>query len=283
MTRYGASAGVDPSAPVCPRHPDRVSYVRCQNCGRPVCPECQRPADVGVWCVDCVARAQQHRPRWLTIFGAELTDRKPVVTYALIGVCVGVYLLQMLPGSLVTRDLVYAPVLTGYQPWRMLTAGFLHSPSSVFHILMNMWALWILGQALEPILGRVRFLALYLLSLFGGSVAVLAFARFTGDGWQTPVLGASGAIFGLFGVLLVVQHVTKGSMTQILVVLALNAAIGFTVPNIAWQAHVGGFLVGVIGAFLLVRAPQRRRTLVQTGALAALGGALVLVTALQVV
>lgn len=282
MTQYGAAAGAGDPAPVCPRHPDRVSYVRCQNCGRPVCPECQRPADVGVWCVDCVAEVARHRPRWLTIFGAELTERKPVVTYTLIGLCVAVYVLQILPGSTVTQTLFYWPAVTAFEPWRMITASFLHSPNAFFHILANMWALWVLGQALEPILGRVRFLALYLLSALGGSVSVLVLADPAGLSWRTPVLGASGAIFGLFGVLLVVQRVTRGPLTQIVALLAINAAIGFVVPGISWEAHLGGFVTGLAGALLLVRAPARHRGPVQAVALSALFAVLVVVSAVQV-
>ena len=160
--------------PVCPRHPDRVSYVRCQRCGRPACPDCQLPAAVGVHCVDCVREANRSAPQARTAFGAPLSEARPVVTYTLIALSVVSFLLQMTLGT--GRDnpwtsaLIFAPFLGETEPWRMLTTAFLHSTGMLLHIGFNMYALWIVGQALEPALGRWRFISLYLLSALGGSV-----------------------------------------------------------------------------------------------------------------
>ncbi len=100
---------VSPEVPVCPRHPDRVSYVRCQRCGRPVCPECQRPAAVGVHCVDCVREASRTAPQARTAFGAPLRRGAPVVTYTLIGLNVLAYLLEQALGRRWTTSLALVP------------------------------------------------------------------------------------------------------------------------------------------------------------------------------
>jgi membrane associated rhomboid family serine protease len=262
-------------APVCPRHPDRISYVRCQRCGRPACSECQRPAPVGVQCVDCVAEASRSAPAYRTSYGAKVrAGGKPVVTITLIALCALAFLLQFLPGLSVETAFWYAPVYTEFQPWRMLTAAFLHSQSFLLHILFNMYALWILGNALEPLLGRFRFLALYLISALGGSVGVLLLAPL-----GVPVVGASGAIFGLFGALFVVQRQRGGDVRQIVVLIAINAALGFFVAGIAWQAHLGGLVAGALAAAVLAYIPARvRHGLAQWGGLAAVTLLLALVT-----
>lgn len=274
---YGIpTAGTPTDVPVCPRHPDRVSYVRCQRCGRPACPECQRSAAVGIQCIDCVHEAARSSPVQRTRFGGAVRSGKPMATYVIIALCAAVYLLEWVPGLNVAESLWYAPVYTEFQPWRMVTAAFLHSQNFLPHILFNMYALWILGNALEPALGRVRFLALYAVSAFAGSVGVLLLAPI-----DVPVVGASGAIFGLFGALFVVQRQRGGDVRQIVVLIVINAALGFVVPGIAWQAHLAGLVAGGLGAAVLAYAPKGpRRNLVQWGGLALL---LVILIALTVV
>src|ERR1019366_3439853 len=240
------------SEPVCPRHPDRASYVRCQRCGRPTCPECQRPAAVGIQCVDCVREGQKSMRMPRTQFGAKVTSgERPVVTLAIIAICVVVWLLQEVSPQ-VTNAFQFSPYLGATQPWRFLTAAFAHAPGQVLHILFNMYALWVVGPYLEPMLGRVRFAALYLVSAFGGSVGYLILAEppvtvsgLTNNSWVTPMVGASGAVFGLFGALIVLNRHLGRSSGAIYGVLAINAVLGFVVPGIAWQAHLGGLLTGV--------------------------------------
>ncbi len=280
---YGVSAGrPSQEAPACPRHLDRVSYVRCQRCGRPACPECQRQAPVGIQCVDCIAEQARNAPKTTTAFGGAVTSGRPVVTVAVIGACVLLFLLQMaVPG--LTSALQYAPLYTfGFagtieaEPWRMFTAAFLHSTGFLLHIAFNMYALWILGQSLEPALGRVRFLALYLLSALGGSVGVLLLS----NPFQA-VVGASGAVFGLFGALFVIQQRRGGDVRQILILIVANGVLGFVVPGIAWQAHLGGLLTGAAVAAVLAYAPRgNRRSLLQWGGIAAVAAVLVLLTIL---
>ncbi len=239
--------------PVCPRHPDRVSYVRCQRCHRPACPECQRPAAVGIQCVDCVREGQRSTRQGTTVFGGGVTDGRPLVTQVIIGICVVVYLGQLfIPG--LTRSIEFVPYLGDTEPWRFLTSAFAHSPGFIFHILFNMYALWIMGSYLEPLMGRARFVASYLVTALGGSVGylLLAFPRTAtqvaqqGYGpWTTGVVGASGAVFGLFGAFLLLQRRLGRSSAGMFVTLAINAVLGFMIPNIAWQGHLGGFITGL--------------------------------------
>lgn len=254
----GAVAGI----PVCPRHPDRESYVRCQRCERPVCPECQRPAAVGVQCIDCVKEQGRTVRSARTVFGGRVTDRPARVTHGIIALCVGVYLLQVTLGSVFTGQFEYAPYLTIAEPWRMLTAAFLHSPSFVLHILANMYALWIVGPYLERLLGPVRFAALYLLSALGGSVGFFVLAD-AGSAWSwaRATVGASGAIFGLFATLLLVNRRLGRDSAGIVGVIVINGVLGF-MPNlnIAWQAHLGGLVTGGLVAAVLVYSPHQGRS-----------------------
>ena len=271
---YGQAGEQQP--PVCPRHPDRVSYVRCQRCGRPTCPECQRPAAVGVQCVDCVSQAQAAAPRQRTVFGGRVRQGRPVITLGVIGLCVAAYvLLSAVPEW--RSYLVFAPFAGEPEPWRFVSAAFLHG--GFLHLALNMYALWIVGSVLEPALGRWRFVALYLLSAVGGSVAVLLFAAPSDLSWITPVVGASGAVFGLFGAIAMVLRRLGRDATQIVILVVINGVLGFMIPNIAWQAHLGGLVTGLVLAAAYVYAPKERRTSVAVFATAALA---VLVVALAV-
>ncbi|WP_251152966.1 rhomboid family intramembrane serine protease [Cellulosimicrobium sp. Marseille-Q4280] len=261
---------------MCPRHPDRVSYVRCQRCGRPTCPECQRPAAVGIQCVDCVREASRNAPEQRTVLGGKVRGGPPVVTFTIIGLCVVSWILQLVTGGEWTRMLAFAPVVGEQDPYRFLTAAFLHSTSPV-HILFNMYALWITGPFLEQMLGRWRFTALYLLSALGGSVGYLVLAGGpTEQAWYTAVVGASGAVFGLFGAILLVLRRTGRNAMQIVVLIGINFAIGLFFPGIAWQAHLGGLVVGVLLGLAYAYAPRAQRTLVSVGATAVVTLALIL-------
>jgi membrane associated rhomboid family serine protease len=135
----------------------------------------------------------------------------------------------------------------------------------MLHILFNMYALWVLGSYLEPMLGRLRFAALYLICAIGGSVGYLWLTSpqvdpVAGVYYWVPVVGASGAVFGLFGALLVLNRHLGRSSGPIVGVIVINAVIGFVVPGIAWQAHLGGFLTGLaLAGVITATAPQGRR------------------------
>ncbi len=275
---YGIPAGPPANdVPVCPRHTDRISYVRCQRCGRPVCPECQRTASVGVQCVDCIKESSKNAPTHKTVYGGAVRQGKPVVTYTLIGLCVGLFVLQfVLPG--LVRDFGYSPLFTLSNPWTMLTSAFLHSTDFFLHIAFNMYILWLIGQSLEPLLGRGRFLSLYLISAFGGSIGVLLLSPL-----NTLVIGASGAVFGLFGALFVVQRQRGGDVRQLVILIAINAVLGFVVSGIAWQAHLGGLVAGALAAAVLAYAPRgKKRTSIQTAGLVGVVALLLILGALRV-
>ena len=274
---YGVpSAGPSAQVPVCPRHPDRPSYVRCQRCGRPACPDCQRAAAVGFQCVDCVNETRRTTPEVRTVYGGAVVSGKPRVTFGIIAVCVVVYVLQwIVPADAVFRSFAFASVYAdprfgAFEPWRLLTSAFLHSQGFILHIALNMYMLWIFGQALEPLLGRLRFLAVYIVSAIGGSVGYLALTPVLPPGGSVGVVGASGAIFGLFGAMLVVQRHRGGDTRQLWVLIAINGVIGFLVPQIAWQAHLGGLVTGALCAAVLAYTPRgRRQGLIQAAGLVA--------------
>lgn len=259
---------------VCYRHPARQSFVLCQRCTRTICGPCQTPAAVGVVCPECLREERKSAPPRMRI---RLGSGRATATIVLLVSLVAIYAGQILSGGSLTQLLVYWPPLTFVEPWRMLTSVFAHSDSSVFHILFNGYSLYVLGTLVERLIGPARFVALFLLSGLGGSVAVLWLSP------QSAVLGASGAIFGLFGALFVIQRSFGGANTQLLVVLGLNLVLGFVVPGISWQAHIGGLLVGALVAWVLVKtrdaAGQSRQTLL----LALVAGGLVAATALRLI
>ena len=178
------------------------------------------------------------------------------ITSALLIVNVLIWLGQISPlGYLFTNQFFFAPLLATVEPWRMLTAGFVHDWSGPMHILFNSYAIWLFGRALEPMLGPLRFLVLYLTSIFGGSVAVL---------WlsdpQIPVVGASGALFGLMAAYFVVIRTLGGNATQLFILIAINFALGFIVSGISWQGHLGGMVTGLViaGIYASTRRPNQK-------------------------
>lgn len=258
MSQYPAEAASADAPPVCPRHPDRVSYIRCQRCERPVCPDCQRPGAVGVHCVDCVRTAQASRRRVRTVLGGSMVA-DALLTKLLIGACVLTFLAQQVLPS-VTSALLFSPVVALSEPWRFLSTAFLHS--GLMHLAFNMWALWVTGTTLEPLLGRWRFAALYVLSALGGSVMVYVLASPSGDSWLTGTVGASGAVFGLFAALFVIQRRFGRDTSAILGLLGINLVISFTGASISWQGHLGGLLTGAALSALFAWAPRERRRVV---------------------
>lgn len=208
-----------------------------------------------------------------TVFGGAVTDGRPLATMTIAGLCVLVYLGQRaVPG--LTGQLAFAPFLGVSQPWRFLTAAFVHSPTMLLHIVFNMYALWLMGQYLEPLLGRARFVATYLISALGGSVGYLLLAApltltqiAAGQrgNWLTSTVGASGAVFGLFGAFAVLNRHLGRSSAGIGVTIVANGVLGFVIPGIAWQAHLGGLLTGAACALVIARTGRRRSALTTAG------------------
>jgi membrane associated rhomboid family serine protease len=229
-----------------------------------------------------------------TIFGGRAITGPPLVTQSMIAICVGLFALQWFGGGQVTSELSFYPPQALSQPYRFLTSAFLHSPSFIFHILMNMYALWILGPYLENLLGRARFAALYLLSAVGGSVGYFVLASPSlepGGGWDTEVVGASGAIFGLFSALVIVNRRLGRDISGVVGVIVVNAVLGFLPAlgltgglRIAWQGHLGGLLTGVLVAAVLAapKAGVSRRPELQWAGLAGIAVLLAVLVAVKV-
>lgn len=238
-----------------------------------MCPECQNPAPVGVLCPKCAGSASAARRRGgAGAFFRSSGSSRPVVTYVLIATNVFIYLLQLIPGLNVTAALLYSPyyslgeyaaVGAPYEPWRMITATFAHSPTSFLHILFNMFTLWMFGQVLESMLGRARFITLYLIAGVAGSLGVLYFDLALGLEFSS-VVGASGAVFGLMGAYLVILRHLGSNSAGLLVLVAINVVIGFLPgSNLSWQAHLGGLIGGVIVGFIYTRTRSREKLRLQ--------------------
>jgi membrane associated rhomboid family serine protease len=174
------------------------------------------------------------------------------VTLGLVLLNLAIWVLQIIPGSNLTNQLAFVPLSVYTEPWRMITAGFAHSESNPLHVLLNMYSLYIFGSLLEPMLGRLRFLAIWLVSIFGGSVAVMYLN--TPDTW---VLGASSGVFGLMAAYFVVLRAIGQSSQSMMGLIAINLVFGFLMPGVSWQAHLGGLLAG--GALTAVYAQARNK------------------------
>ncbi len=230
---------------VCVRHPDRETGVRCARCDRPACPACLREASVGYQCVDCIGRGARSQPRTRAIPWAQPPGRSVVVP-TLIAINVAVFVVTVVQAASLSNN-AYAPLFRQWalEPeavangawWRLLTAGFLHI--GPLHLAFNMIALWVLGRDLEQVLGRIRFVVVYLVSLLGGSLIVFLFAN-----PESNTAGASGAVFGLMGGLAVVLIRLRLSPRPALTIIALNVIISFVVPNVSILGHLGGLAFG---------------------------------------
>lgn len=247
-------------APSCYRHPDRVTFVSCNRCGRPVCPECMRSASVGQQCVDCVQQAAQTIVAPQQVRTSRRTGPLPVVSYALIAVNVAVFLIQMLSPSVQQQLSLWPVAVAGHgEYYRLITSAFVHY--GLLHIMFNMYALYVLGPDLEQHLGRGRFAALYGLSALGGSVLVYLFSPL-----NAATAGASGAIFGLFAATLVASRRLNLDVRWLVGLIVVNLAMTFLVPGISWQGHVGGLVTGGLLTAAYVYAPSPRRRLIGVGA-----------------
>lgn len=174
------------------------------------------------------------------------------VTLGLVLLNLAIWVLQILPASNLTNQLAFVPLAVYTEPWRMITAGFAHSESNPLHVLLNMYSLYVFGSLLEPMLGRLRFLVIWLISIFGGSVAVMFLN--TPDTW---VIGASSGVFGLMAAYFVVLRAIGQSSQGMMGLIAINLVFGFLMPGVSWQAHLGGLLAG--GALTAVYAQTRNK------------------------
>jgi membrane associated rhomboid family serine protease len=252
------------AGPVCVRHPGRETGVRCTRCDRPACPACLREASIGYQCVDCVAedarsRLPRSQPRSSTVAWAPPAGPSLVIP-VLIAINVAVFVFTVVQAGSLSNN-ADAPLFGQWalQPaavargawWQLFTSGFLHI--GPLHLAFNMIALWVIGRDLEGVLGPVRFLVVYLVSLLGGSLVVYLFAN-----PMTNTAGASGAVFGLMGGLAVVLMRLRLSPRPALTIIVLNVIISFAVPNISILGHLGGLAFGAAVTAAMVYAPKRR-------------------------
>ncbi len=241
----------DQAPPVCPRHPDRVSYVRCQRCNRPACPQCQAAAPVGVLCVDCVREAEKSagaaRAR------AAARSGNGTVTMTIIAMNVAFYLYGSATGMLAWQNhFGLVPALGLHEPWRWVTSGFVHL--GLLHIGINMLMLYQFGRQLEAVLGWKRFVALYVISLLGGSVGIMLLA---------PAIslhaGASGAIFGLFAAYGVLLYSRRLPWQSLAATAGIWLVAGFYLPGSSLEGHVGGAVAGAATMAVILALEKAKR------------------------
>lgn len=297
------------AVPTCYRHPGREAYIRCQRCGKVICPDCMRDSAVGFQCPDCVKEGARSTRSGRTAYGGLRPSNAGITSMVIIGLNVLVWLMVVTSGGrgsklvdklalipfgqcgslrssggyypgvpseadctqLIRGDGVWHPGVADGAYWQVLTSAFTHV--EFWHIGFNMLALWVLGPQLELAIGRARFIALYLVSALAGSALVL---------WAGPTdtstLGASGATFGLMGALLVLAYKVRGNVQQILMWIGINAVLTLTISGISWQGHLGGFLGGLATGAVIVYAPRKNRTQLQIAGVSVI--AIVVLTAI---
>jgi len=252
----------------CYNHPDRATGASCTRCGKPICPDCMIQAPVGHHCPDCVREANKGRPaavQWRPGGGGTMSRLTPIVKW-LIGINVAIFVLSNARPSIEARYAEWPRQIAAGQYERLITAAFLHA--NLLHIFFNMFALAIFGPAIEQALGRWRFVALYGVAALGGSVGSYLFSSPDSLG-----VGASGAIFGLFGAYFVIARRRRLDTREITGLIIVNLVIGFVIPLIDWRAHVGGLITGGLVALVYMgteRLPESQRRVVEVAGLIAL-------------
>ena len=248
----------------CYRHPDRETGLACSECGRPICADCATFAPVGIRCPDHagVRRGPTTRikpPPVRRAQGIALATGDAPITKALIGINLVIYLITVVQGgginspggALLSRFILvgsnihgrffvpYGDLAHDHQWYRLVTAMFLHA--SILHIGFNMYALWVIGTPVEQYLGTARYLGLYFVSGLAGAAGALLQSPYT------PVLGASGAIFGILGAMMVLEWQVTGRLAgQAAGLVAINLGLSFVIPNVSWGGHVGGLIGGIL-------------------------------------
>lgn len=256
----------------CYRHPSRETGVSCSNCGRPICPDCMTTTPVGMRCPECSKqRTKVMRMRDMATV--------PRLTYALIAINVVVFLtegsftLTGQPSGKIYEEGALFGSIRGFptlgvahgQWWRIVTSGFMHE--DLLHIGFNMYVLYILGQMLEPALGRLKFGTIYAVSLLTGSFGALLVTP------HSPTVGASGAIFGLMGAAAVEMRARQIPVMQSRIggLILLNLIISFTLPGVSWGGHIGGLIGGAVAALVIQFGARYRPQALAFAGCAAIG------------
>jgi membrane associated rhomboid family serine protease len=258
----------------CYRHPSRETGVSCSNCGRPICPDCMTTTSVGMRCPEC---SRERTP----VKTLRNIARRPEVTIALIAINVVAFLaegnitLSGQPTSKVYEEGALLGSIRGFptlgvahgQWWRIVTSGFLHE--NIIHIGFNMYILYILGQMLEPALGRLKFGTIYAVSLLTGSFGALLVTP------HSPTVGASGAVFGVMGAAAVEMRARQIPIMQSGVggLILINLVISFALPGISWGGHIGGLLGGALAALVIQLGDRYRRQALALAGCVAIGAA----------
>jgi len=260
----------------CYRHPDRETGLSCSDCGRPICADCATFAPVGIRCPDHAGAQGGKKPLQIKppkvhrAQGMSLATGSAPVTKALIGINLAVYLITIAQGggglsnpggslynrwvligsNAVMTQAVNAGILPAsllpsgdlaqsHEWWRLATSMFLHG--SILHIGFNMYVLWWAGSQVEEYLGKARYIGLYLVSGLAGAAGAVIQTPFT------PVVGASGAIFGILGAMLILEWQFTGRLTgQAMTLVVINLVLGFVIPNVSWGGHIGGLIGGIL-------------------------------------
>jgi membrane associated rhomboid family serine protease len=228
----------------CPRHPDKRTVSTCKRCGRGTCTDCTIYTEVGTICPECAnesTRARLRKPQFFQ--GKSVTAWILVVTVIVSAIAM---VFRPLQGAL-----LYAPVLSASQPWRLLSVVLVHG--GILHLALNMLTLYIVGTPVERALGAWRYLVLYVSSAIGGSLFVLLWSFVDSGSFVTANVGASGALFGLFAAIFVLQKSSGADTRAISVLLIINLAYGFIVSGVSWQAHLGGMITGALVSWMLIR------------------------------
>jgi membrane associated rhomboid family serine protease len=262
----------------CYRHPDRRAAVACQRCDRPICPDCMTQASVGFHCPEDAKAGRQQVHTAGAIFGA---GGRPLVTTALIAMNVAVFVVGLGMGDdpsvggrerLTVEGGLFGPLVDQGEWYRIVTSGFLHA--GLLHLAFNMYLLYLLGQQLEPVLGRVRFAVAYVFALLTGSLGVLLLDP------TALTVGASGAVFGLMGIAVLAQR-SRGINpfdTGLGGLIVLNLVLTFAISGISIGGHIGGLIGGFVAGWLLIELPRQSRALpafAPLAAVVALGAAVV--------
>lgn len=250
-------------ASYCYRHPDRATRLSCSSCGRPICVDCTIDTPVGQKCPECARPEGRHKVITAQALHQGVRRAAPV-TFALLVINLGLFILGEVDPGVGRRMFLdgaqQSDLIRAGEWWRAVTSMFLHA--SFAHVGFNMWALYLFGPALERRYGSLPFSMLYLTSGLGGS----ALYHLLGRG--NPAVGASGAIFGLMGALIVTLYqqrhtaMARAILSQLILLLVINLALPLIVPNIAWEAHLGGLVGGALVASVWDRLPVAGRAAV---------------------
>ena len=263
----------------CYRHPDRETGLSCSECGRPICADCMTVAPVGLRCPDHSGSPQGVRKVTTGVRRVGFEGTGAIVTKGLIGINIGVFLLALALGASATQaggDVFRdgslfvgnsAIGLAAGEWWRLITAGFIHS--GLIHLGFNMLLLWWFGAPLEEGLGRARYIALYSVSLLAGSAGAILASP------QTPTVGASGAVFGLFGAAFVLERQAGITRGPAFTVIVLNLVLSFVIPGISIGGHLGGLAGGALSMLALTRFGRAHAVYGRPGLVGAVGVAAV--------